>query len=383
MISRRFRRSRAVVRWLFPIPKTAVGWIVLGGRALTAGVALSRVAAAAQRSESLRVHPIDPDDSTDTISVVIPARNEALRIEPLLAVVCIDPRVSEVIVVDDESTDDTAAIARRHGARVVPGRALPPGWVGKPWALQQGLDAATGDWLVTFDADVVPAPGLVGELVRRSGADGLDYASAGAQFVCDSPGQQWLHPAMLTTLVLRFGPAGSTRRAKAHRTIANGQCTVTRREAFARVGGFELSKSNMTDDIALVRALAARGWATALWDGSDVCQVKMHESLDEVWRNWGRSLPMPDVTKPVDQATDLAVLWGAQALPWLRAMTGRIDAIDLILGISRVGTLAGTARAYQRAGWAYWLSPTADVPAVARLTWGALRPGRTWRGRTY
>jgi dolichol-phosphate mannosyltransferase len=102
-----------------------------------------------------------------------------------------------------------------------------------------------------------------------------------------------------------------------------------------------------------------------------------------VWANWGRSLPMPDVTAPRHQVADLAVLWGAQASPWLRLIRRRIDVIDAVMFITRIGTLVGTTRAYDRPKWSYWLSPTADVPAVARLTWGAIRPGRTWKGRTY
>jgi dolichol-phosphate mannosyltransferase len=352
-----------------------------GFRLGTAVVAIARIARAARRHRPLVADP--SIRSTETITVVIPARNEALRITPLLEVVCADPAINEVLVVDDESTDATATIAASFGAQVVHGAALPAGWVGKPWALQQGLQAATSYWVVTVDADVVPRPGAIATMVARMETEQWDVASAGAQFVCDSPGQQWLHPAMLTTLVMRFGPAGAITPPSPQRTMGNGQCMAMQRRAFVSIGGFELSKHNMTDDIAVVRALASRGWRTVLWDGTEALRVKMHESTREVWRNWGRSLPMPDVTSPANQAADIAVLWGAQALPWLRVLTGRVDPIDLVLFIVRLGTLGGTRRAYDKPGWAYWLSPTADLPAVARLTWGALRPGRTWKGRTY
>jgi dolichol-phosphate mannosyltransferase len=89
--------------------------------------------------------------------VVVPARDEEARIGPLLAALADDPQVGEVIVVDDQSSDATASLASAAGATVVRGAALPPGWVGKPWALHQGLLAATGHWLVTLDADVVTA----------------------------------------------------------------------------------------------------------------------------------------------------------------------------------------------------------------------------------
>ena len=110
------------------------------------------------------------------ISIVVPARDEATRIGPLLAAVVGAPGVAEVIVVDDESTDGTADVARAGGATVVTGEPLPAGWAGKAWALQQGLDAASGDWVVFLDADTRPSPELPGSLVARMIADDLDRA---------------------------------------------------------------------------------------------------------------------------------------------------------------------------------------------------------------
>ena len=109
----------------------------------------------------------------------------------------------------------------------------------------------------------------------------------------------------------------------------------------------------------------------------------MHGDARDAWRNWGRSLPMPDVTSPSRQAGDLVVLAVTQALPLPRLLLGRADALDMGLLALRAGTLVGTARAYGRTGVAYWLSPVADAAAVARVAWGAVRPGRTWRDRTY
>ena len=97
------------------------------------------------------------DDTRPAISVVIPARNEAVRITDCLAPLRGAPGVLEVIVVDDESSDDTAQMAAQLGAIVVRGAALPPEWVGKAWALQQGVAVARGDVVVTLDADARPS----------------------------------------------------------------------------------------------------------------------------------------------------------------------------------------------------------------------------------
>ena len=119
-------------------------------------VAVSRIARAATVEA-----PVRPTLSPmQTISVVVPARDEAERIAPLLDAVVGAPGVAEVIVVDDQSTDATAEIARRAGTTVITGAPLPEGWAGKAWALQQGIAAASVDWVVTLDADARPDPRL-------------------------------------------------------------------------------------------------------------------------------------------------------------------------------------------------------------------------------
>ncbi len=317
-----------------------------------------------------------------TISVVIPARDEAERIGPCLAGLLADPDVLEVIVVDDESSDATAALARERGARVVAGRRPPEGWVGKPWALQQGLEAAQGEVVVSVDADTRPRPGLAGALAAAL-AD-ADLVTAGCRFVCDTPGERVLHPAMLATLVYRFGPADAMPAARAaDRVVSNGQCTAVRREQLLAAGGYARAAANMTDDAALARSLARDGWRVAFHDGADLIDVDMHSSAADVWHQWGRSLAMPDATPPAWQAADLAVVWLVLALPPLRLATGRARKLDLVLLAVRWALLAPLARSYARRGAAYWLSPLADPAVAARFTWSALRPTRRWRGRTY
>jgi dolichol-phosphate mannosyltransferase len=326
--------------------------------------------------------PLAPGQApTASISVVVPARDEAGRIGPCLAGLLADPDVLEVIVVDDESSDGTAALARGRGARVVAGRPPPAGWVGKPWALQQGLEAARGDVVVSVDADTRPRPGLARALAAAL-AD-ADLVTAGCRFVCDTAGERLLHPAMLATLVYRFGPSDVATQPGPDRVVANGQCTAVRRELLLAAGGYARAARNMTDDAALARSLARAGWRVAFHDGADLIDVDMHDSAADVWQQWGRSLAMPDATPPLWQAADLAVVWLVLGLPPLRVATRRARRLDLALLAARWALLAPLARSYARRGPAYWLSPLADPAVAARFTWSALRPTRRWRGRTY
>ena len=195
-----------------------------------------------------------------TVSAVIPARDEAARIGPCVLAALADPGVSEVIVVDDESADGTAAVAARAGARVIPG-AAPAARLGR-----QAVGAAAGPGGGGGRVRAHPgrrraAPARAGRGAghgRRGGP--FDLVSAGPRFVCDSAAEQALHAAMLATLVYRFGPIGPGRQPRPGRVVVNGQCLLARRAGLAAAGGFAPVRAHLTDDIALARHLARRGW---------------------------------------------------------------------------------------------------------------------------
>ena len=342
-------------------------------RALVAAAALTRLARAARWRPSIELPSRGVDGS---ISVLVPARDEASRLEPLLEAVVGAPGVTEVLVVDDESTDATAELASHAGASVIVGRPLPAGWVGKAWALQQGLEAATGDWIVTFDADTRPEPALPNALVARCAAGGLDLATVAGHFECPSAPLRWLHPALLTTLLVRASPSGGP----VHRLIGNGQCMVFRRQTLVAAGGFGPVGHHTVEDVALVRSMATAGFTVGFLDASSLLSVRMFESAREAWRGWGRSLSLPGVDPWWRRTSDLAAVVVTQAMPLLRVVVGRADRLDAVLLAARLGTLIGTRHAYRPRGVAYWLSPLADGPAVVTLASGLLARRSRWRG---
>jgi dolichol-phosphate mannosyltransferase len=353
-------------------------WLL--ARLAAAAVALARLAGAARRRPPLTAARAG---DLPSISVLVPARDEADRIGPLLDAVCGAPGVREVLVVDDQSTDATAEVARAAGARVLSGAPLPAGWAGKAWALDQGVRAAVGEWVVTLDADTRPSPDLPRALVARAQADWLQFVTVGGRFRCPTWGAQWLHPALLTTLVYRFGPPDRVGPVAPDRLVANGQCMAFERAALVDAGGLAPVSVHVVEDVALARHLAGLGWRVAMLDGPLLLTTEMFDDGASTFTGWSRSLSLPGVEPRWRAALDAGVVLLAQALPVPRLLARRGDVLDVLLLAARTGTLAGTASAYERRGVAYWLSPLADPLAAAALVRGLTTRTHRWRGRTY
>jgi dolichol-phosphate mannosyltransferase len=363
-------------------PARSVAWLATLARATALGVVVARVARAARTAPPVGADRLGGDGAgrPGAVTVVVPARDEERRIAPLLGAVVGAPGVVEVVVVDDASTDGTAALARSLGARVVSASALPDGWTGKAWALQQGVESATTEWVVALDADTRPDPLLPSALAARAAADDLDLLTVAGRFECPTRGVAWLHPAMLTTLVYRFGPVGDRH---PRRLLANGQCTTMRRTRFLDTGGMSPVRGHTVEDVALARHVASSGGRVAFLDASSLLEVRMFETLGDTWRGWGRSVALPDVEPTSRQLLDVLTLAAVQALPLVRVLVRRADLLDVAALLVRVGTLAGTRRAYAGAARTYWLSPLADPLAVAAVARGTLSRRRVWRGRSY
>ena len=338
---------------------------------LVRAAAVATVAGRLARGLAARPPLARADAAPGPITVVVPARDEATRIGPLLAALRSAPGVDSVIVVDDRSTDRTASVAGAAGAEVIAGTDPPIGWAGKTWALAQGVEAAETEWIVAFDADVVPDPELPGAAVARALADRLDLLTLAGR--AELQRGRGLHAALLTQLVYRFGPPGSTRR------LANGQCMVARRPALR--AGLRAVAGEMVEDVALARHLTASGHRVDFLDATDLMVVRPYGSVGEVWSGWGRSIGLRGVEPWWRQTFEVALLAATLVAPPVRAVRRQADVIDAAALVMRFGTLVGTRRAYAGRGVAYWTSPLADPVALAATVTGLVRRSPTWRGR--
>lgn len=381
----------------------SLAWLVLAVQAPAFLTLLLRLLHAPWRRPPLKPVPSAPT-LAGKVSVVIPTLNEGERIQP-----CLDglarqgSELREVIVVDSRSTDDTVAkvetIANQDPRfRAVTDDLLPPGWVGRPWALDYGYRQAdpASEWVLGIDADTQPQPGLVAALVQQAEAEHMDIVTLAPRFILQHLGEAWLQPALLLTLIYRFGAAGETQRDP-QRAMANGQCCLLRRAALDQLGGYRLARASFCDDVTLVREAAKQGLKVGFWDGSQVLQVRMYTSAAETWREWGRSLDLKDAALPGQTWADVLFLLLVQALPWLLVplllALGAWESTDLslrlLLGLNsfllvqRLAMQFAIASAYATKPWTYWLSPTADPLAALRILISAGSRPKQWRGRTY
>jgi dolichol-phosphate mannosyltransferase len=343
------------------------------------------------------------------VSVVVPTLNEALRISPLLAGLSRQSyEVREVIIVDSNSQDHTpdlvkAAQKQDPRFRLITDDPLPPAWVGRPWALHNGFlhSCQASEWFLGMDADTQPSPGLVAGLVKTAITGGYDLVSLSPQFILKYPGECWLQPALLMTLLYRFDPAGINTE-QPERVMANGQCFLCRRSVLAAVNGYTSAKSSFCDDVTLARHIAASGFKVGFLDGSKVLKVRMYEGAIETWKEWGRSLDLKDASSRTQLWTDLWVLTSTQALPVLIILSYLLFSphlsisptppllllgLNLFLLVVRFGMLLAIAPCYDRTqtrgSWLFWLSPLADPLAVVRIFLSAFSTPRQWRGRNY
>jgi dolichol-phosphate mannosyltransferase len=363
-------------------------------------ILLSRLIKGPRRHPPIQPQPPTPE-ILGSVSVVVPTLNEALRISPLLSGLSRQSyEVREIIVVDSNSQDGTPDLVKTAQQqdprfRLITDDPLPANWVGRPWALHNGFlqSSEASEWFLGMDADTQPHPGLVASLVQTATAQGYDLVSLSPQFILKYPGECWLQPALLMTLLYRFDPAGITTE-QPERVMANGQCFLCRRSVLAAVGGYSSASNSFCDDVTLARYIAAQGFKVGFLDGAKVLKVRMYEGAKETWKEWGRSLDLKDASPTAQVWGDLWLLSAVQGLPILVVLSSLLISLyPLLLGLNvfllviRFAMLLAIAPSYDRknaqGGWLFWLSPLSDPLAVLRIFLSAFRTPREWRGRTY
>jgi hopene-associated glycosyltransferase HpnB len=328
---------------------------------------------AAQRDDAIPAGEGARAGSSPAVAVIIPARDEAESVGSTVASLLRQDYPGEltVIVIDDQSSDATAQVARDAAAAlgaadrltVLSGRALPSGWTGKLWAQHQGVELIESApqpprYLLFTDADIVYAPDAVRALVARASAGGYVLTSLMAKLRCKSLAERMFVPAFIFffQMLYPFGWANDPRRATA---AAAGGCMLVRRDALQRAGGMGAIRGALIDDCALAKVLKALG---PIWIG---LTERVHSM---------RTYPaVADIRRMVSRTAYAQLRYS----PFLLAATVLALALTYLTPVALALFATGPAQALGIVAWAimaFAFQPMLRFYRVSGL-WGAALPG--------
>ncbi len=256
----------------------------------------------------------DPPRRGRRVSVIIPARNEAINItEVVQSILRSDYEPFEVIVVDDRSTDDTAAKIRElmEGdirVRLLPGSELPEGWFGKPWACTQGAREASGELLLFTDADTRHQSGLLAHAVGGLERHGAQLLTILPQLQCVTFWERLVMPQIFYLLALRYPPRSINRARHARDVIANGQFILVTRDSYDRVGGHAAVRGAVAEDLALAQTYYRSGERIHCAVATDLMETRMYRDLRGLIEGWSKNIYLGSQASYPDE-------------PWRRALS--------------------------------------------------------------
>jgi hypothetical protein len=327
------------------------------------------------------------------LSLIVPARNESFGIEGALAskLACGYPNL-EVVVVDDRSTDDTGAVARRlseHDPRVRVERIdeLPPGWLGKLHAMSVGVARATGEWILLSDADVHVEPEVLERVIDHAEAEAIDFVALMPQ----ARPVDWVIDACVatvirfTSLLLRQWAANDDRSSAA---MGVGAFNLVRKRTLDATPGLAHLRMEVGDDAALAAMLKACGARCRFFAARRKVHLVCAERLGVLAKNlekgghaFGFSLGLAILAPLMLVAIDLGVPILAMTHGGVSAALGVAQLVALTL-VNVV--LARHFRAPLRGAMLWPVGVAVGMVLVARMgILGWWRGGIVWRGTSY
>lgn len=353
----------------------------------------------AWRRPHLRDYP--PVQGGASLSVVVPARNEAHNIGDCVRSILAARYVGlEVIVVDDRSSDGTGEVVERIAAepgnvgrlRLVRGGDLPDGWFGKQWAMVQGYRAAAGDLLLFADADTRHDPELIPRAVAVMGAERADLVTLVPRQEMASFWERLIQPHVFLALQTRVGDLRRVNRTRTEwDAIANGQFILLTREAYEEVGTHAAVRDNVADDVAIAQAFVRHGKDIFLAHAPQFMRVRMYRSLAEIVSGWSKNLALgaPLMTPPIALVRRIVPY-----LMWLPSLFWILPPVALLAGVHQPAAVIATVAslvtwievyAEERAPlWYALLYPLGAAMVAYIMIRSALRGDKVeWRGRRY
>lgn len=258
------------------------------------------------------------------LSVIVPARNEERSLGTCLESLVAQSeeffqlgRDWELIVVDDNSTDRTAEIARSFsGVTVVPAAKLERGWTGKSNAIWTAAKKARGKWLLFTDADTIHEPGDLRRAIHEAEHHRSGVLSYSPRQLVSGLAQRSLMPLIFCELSLAYPPAKVSDPAQ-RIAAANGQFLLIEREAYRRLGGHASVASEVLEDVELAFLAKRRRLGLRFRYASDAVSARMYRSFGAMVEGWTKNLASlfnNSLTLALWRALDFVLLFGLPVL---------------------------------------------------------------------
>jgi glycosyltransferase involved in cell wall biosynthesis len=265
------------------------------------------------------------------ISIIIPARNEEENLKTLLdSLKNIEYPNYEVIVVDDQSEDKTAAIAASYEkVRVIQSQARPGGWLGKNWACQQGGIKALGDVLLFLDADTKLYKDSLSRALSFMRANEADLISPLYFHRCETFWEKLLGPGYFYFVA----PLAFFEKPRLKQLFANGQFLFFKKSFYQKIGGHEQVKEEPLEDLAFGQLCVRTNARYFVFTDPALYSVRMYPSFYDLYRGWRRNFRAVfhyiTPTAPLEVILMLGPLLGG-GLFWKTPLT----ALSMVLGFS-------------------------------------------------
>lgn len=325
------------------------------------------------------------------ISVLVPARDEEASIGACVGALLEQdyPNV-EIIVLDDESTDGTAGVARRDPrVNVVAGAPWPHGWTGKNWACHQLAARARGDVLCFVDADTILSPDALSRAAGELQDDDLGLVSVLLRTETRTVAEGVLMPMVNHALLALLPAALMERPGHPGLAIALGPFIMVRRGAYVAAGGHAAAPGHVVDDVQIARAVKASGHRVGLRNGTALVHTRWYDGFRQIWNGFSKNAYGGLGYRPGAALAALLIVAPALLLPFLRLAVGLSTGGAIVLPAFQVSLILSTRAITARAGrdplWSIPFHPvmiTVWAGALARSMLLA-RAGREieWKGR--
>jgi glycosyltransferase involved in cell wall biosynthesis len=347
-------------------------------------LALSCLALALVTLNSLTIRVVrnQPTKISEFVSILIPMRNEEKN-----AANCVNSLISqtglenfEILVLDDCSTDQTMEeLTRFSGIKLLSGKSLPDGWLGKLWALDQLVTASSGRYLVFIDADVRLTEHAVASAIKQM--RDWDFISAYPKQITSGFLQRIFQPLLQWSWLASVPLIISQKFSIKSMVVANGQFLIIQRDAYLKSGGFEVIKSEVLDDLMIARQLIKSGFKGGVAEASNVATCQMYDSPMQLIKGYQKSL-WRAFGSPLGSIATVVLLFVTGVLPLITSVFGSeiglisfgLILLSRIFSSIRTNTLPNTAL----------LHPIAILFLIGLITYswfGKLTKSLTWRDR--